>query len=451
MNLPASSNNLTSCDAYELCLQRVEEFYDQTQLNWQTLLKRSIVESLLFDLIHYSEVEITKDSLFDKTQELHRFVEDDVDMARLLERIKAVKKTSINPAKHIGVLHHHAPNYTSITKTLLQYFSERNTSDFQLLTNRELSLEAESHLDFKYLCAELSQKFSKIGCNPNSFTKQIATIVYLRKHFLLDQFQTFTTLFPFSPSERLIYNLLGHRKCRILFIPHGLPQKSFCSLNFDFVLPLTITKEWKDVFPNTYQLHVGWLETALLSKAVSGKRRSNPDRKKITYLSQISGAKVHRIADFIDLAEFFITQALSLTQFQFNIRLRDKTEKLMLDPAIIKKAESFSHIEFSSMTSTPLNCSDTDLIVGASSTGLLYGNFLKVPIVQLTTKTVQSHWPFRLTEESLVYVLENETRAFSNLISNALDEHSTRLLYIQPSPKWLGIFLDQIFEEGTEL
>jgi glycosyltransferase involved in cell wall biosynthesis len=447
-------DEMSSCQATQFCLKNVERIYCKKKRNEETAFKLSVVESLLFDYIHFQNDPISETILEDKISRIVDIVDNSHYFNRLVKRILSIESNSINTIKHLCFNHSKTQNYISIKRLLDEYFVSIPWS-IHIFTHSDLPFIEDVLNDElkKELYGKVLSEFKNIGLRTYSISQQISAFIYLRDKINYKNLETFSVLFPFSPIERLISRLVEMTECKTVFIPHGLAQRSFHGLPFDYVIPPTMTSEWRAIYPTSQHAHIGWIEAQEANKIVKHDNKITSNNKlkmrtRITFLSQINGAKIHRLPDLIEVAEFFISNVLALENeaYEFDIRLRNESEKELLNGKLVKKADSCENIIFSTMSDVPLSMIETDLLVGASSTGLLYSCFLKVPSIQLTTSRIQDHWPFILSADSSHYVIDSEIRDFSDVLLETLKKKPMRLLYREPSKKSVFAIFDYIYK-----
>jgi hypothetical protein len=263
-----------------------------------------------------------------------------------------------------------------------------------------------------------------------------------KKSFCISQF-------PYSPLE---YGMLMAAKkcgCHRWFVPHGLPQYSMYFHEFDIVSPLTLMDHaWRKF--DASLLYLPWSESQSL-KISKPRVRVRRHGLRIVFISQFSGAKLHRVDSLCTSAIDFINLILSRSDIE-NVKIRFRTDKER--EKYYPNINSNSKLSYSVSTNIDFvsDVEGADCIASCSSTALLYAQALNLPSIQVLDKKIESVWPYNLTgEDRIVHV--DGTEELSIQISNVLHSvksmpMNNRILYRRSIS---GKFLNNFFSTFTRL
>jgi len=255
--------------------------------------------------------------------------------------------------------------------------------------------------------------------------------MYLNDKLDENSVRTLTIYSPRSTPENYLLELFNSNKVKKIFVPHGLPQVSSFNMNFDYVLALTMSKAWREAFPKSKVVHIGWSESFDCSERYRVENHCK-GAKKIQFLSQLTGEKIHRLYGFRSVIEFFIKEALTLENksYEFDIRLRDEGELLDLNPVLRKQVDNSDFMNFSFISDYSMNKSDADLLVSSSSTALLYSQYLNIPALQLTTDRILQHWPFDIVTPDRVYLINETKESFVSFLERLIHLKNNKMVYL---------------------
>ncbi len=442
----------SSCELLEMAMRQIEHHFGSVCGDGTETFKKVFVQLTIFRDIHFSK-SFKDGEIEEKIERLLEFVTVSPVIGQLLGVLCSNFSTDVlDKPKHLCYVNSGAINYLNTAKFLADHFSNqkknlRVISWFDILKERR-----EGTVEQKYLNQIIIQQLEQMGFFATAYKMLVSTVAYVASKLDLSCVKTFTVLFPFSATERYLFELIN-QQCRTILLPHGLPQRSFCRQNFDYVFALTTSTAWRQLFPKSHVVHVGWPEIIPMLTRQKGFGRSVGNtviqhrKRHITFLSQLTGATIHRMDDFVRVAEFFISEAMKLDQKQYliEIRLRNQDEIDLIDDFLVKQVEISKNVSFVIMADSLLSNCKTDLLVGTSSTGMLYSSYLRVPSIQLTTKQILAHWPFELSGKNELYIYQDDKRDFCSLISKIVSSSINKMLYNSPSFEASTRILDVIY------
>lgn len=384
-------------------------------------LTKSIALSLLFDSIHFGTLD-SVDSVVEAVCKIERIISDNIfnELITALQEINLKKAT--RTAKHLAFLSSRAGNYLACQKFLAAYGEARGEMTVFIDIDQVNKVALPSPI--AALRRKVIDAICAAGLRPFPFSLITDTAFYVGNQFDVCAVETLTVLFPCSAPERYLIELFRGRS-KVIFLPHGMPQLSITTTRPDVVLSVTQDDKWQEIFPNAQIVYAGWPEVfrqqiPLVSQAsdaaVSAKRKT------ILFLSQINGRETHKLDDFLEVASHFITFALSNEGRGYDIilRLRNSAELDLLDKEFVSAIQASPNIRLSMMSDTPVHALDIDLVVSASSTGLLYAPIMGVPLLQLTTNRIVQHWPFVFDSEDSIHFTSDSVSAMARKIESLI-------------------------------
>ena len=166
-------------------------------------------------------------------------------------------------------------------------------------------------------------------------------------------------------------------------------------------------------------------------------------------MSQIEGSRVHKIDDFVDLSNRFIMCAIysDIDNCIFNIRLRRKSELDLLDVSLLQQARIRPNIVFSLMEDGDLYKTRCDLIVSATSTGMMYAQYMQVPCLQLVSERLLAHWPYLFAREANRLLVDDLENTLAPAIKRLLNASTDMLFYDTLPVEEQYSRLDDVYED----
>jgi hypothetical protein len=220
---------------------------------------------------------------------------------------------------------------------------------------------------------------------------------------------------------------------KTLFIPHGFPQRSQSPIKSDYIGSYSpyhdgylseLGKNGAKVIP------LGWLEPSLMSEKMLEEliERNSQDKQKrkhinVLFLSQISGWNMHKCYSLVKHVPNLL-KALdkNSTINSVTVRLRPNERK---DPVIhsLFEACNLKKLRLSEASSIEKDLSICDMLVGFSSTGLLYAPYLGLRGIEIRDRTVNSVWGENLLPDDHVYYIDKEfdENDFNEFINNTVN------------------------------
>lgn len=369
----------------------------------------SFCKIISFDYVHSGMNTITKD-------ELTKRIDASLNILSSSKFDKVLKGLSNNlkgkKGENFSLVYQHSNqvNYSASTKFIMDP-DVKSSIEKRFVSLSDLT--PVSQLKEEDLEAELSGIYSELdksNIKASLLNSLLSAYSYIENKADIRSLKLFYILFPYSPFEMLLNNLKAIYGFKSVFVPHGLPQRSFTKLNFDYVFSFTNQIcLWKELFPHSQVIHTGWSEAQLLNNkptTVNSSTTPRHGRKVITFLSQLSGSQLHRVSDFETLSNQFFYWALKQNKYAVNIRLRNIKEKELINEQLLKKLENEKHIKFTEMDDGALIEENFDLLVGITSTGLLHAQSKGVASLQITSDKLHDMWPYdiassRITESNL--------------------------------------------------
>jgi glycosyltransferase involved in cell wall biosynthesis len=413
----------SSCELFMIAEQAIEDRFGNGPLDAPDVFRKTVLIASLFDHIHSSDIRFV-DEMRDALYQLEAVVCDNTDFDQVVSLLHDTPPTKDRArTHHLSFQYSRAPNYQSSCDMLADYFSARGESAL-ILTFDDIELDGVS----EPLSAALRtciRAITEQGIKSYAFSQIVAMRTYLNRALDVEGLHSLTVLFPNSAPERYLIELLKDH-CILVSLPHGLPQVSLTTIRPDIVIALTEGSEWQDIFSGARIVHVGWPEAAELPPSHSDK-----SAKTVLFLSQLEGSGVHKLDDFIDLSNAFLAAALTIdpSLCKFDIRLRKEAELEMFDGDLVAEAKTRSNIFFSTVTSRPMSDLQADLLVSATSTGMLYAQYMDTPSLQIISHRLLQHWPFDLSPVGSRESFKNGNSTLATAIQRRLSDGSVPKLY----------------------
>ena len=405
----------SSCELFLVAEHAIEHHVAPRPDDEGQRLAKAVALSLLFDSIHFDALD-TVDRVIAALDKVAA-ITGGADFGALLSALHAAPAaTAPRAVRHLAFQYSQAGNYQDCQKLLAAYGTARG-EDIVFFDLTQVNKVVVPPAIAAARC-KLINDIRAAGLRPFAFSMIADTAYYVRQRFDLGAVETLTVLFPYSAPERYLMELFRGRS-KLVFLPHGMPQLSIATARPDVVLAFTEDKTWQEVFPEAQIIPVGWPEVfGLPLSPVSGGTRA----RTILFLSQINGRETHRLDDLFEVASQFMTFALSdrARGYEIILRLRNRDELDKLSEDLVREIEKRSNIHLSTMLDGPVHALDVDLIVSASSTGLLYASVMGIPLLQLISNRILQHWPFIFGTDDSVQSIRESIPAITQKVEELL-------------------------------
>ena len=446
LNYPNYPNKYraSSCELYLIACEKIRRRFPASSEDPIAPFKRACAMSTLFDYVHVQDDGHTAMDVTAMVDRLCDYMDGNETFNAFMREIHNVRGER-KAYEHIGYLTSTSYNYLKCREMVESCLKSMGQTSYRTFEFSDIDFRSTSEA-FERPYRKIMNSIKKLGLRSQAFSAQAAMAFNLSRKTDADTIKTLTVYFPHGAVERYLIEFLRDKGVRTIFKPHGLPQVAFHNEPFDYVLSITRGAEWRDAFPKSQIVHAGWSEQ--LGQSSTGRLPRASGKKKIQFLSQLTGEKVHRLEDFRTTTEFFIREALKLPadKFEIDIRLRNDEEKLIIGATYLEQAESAPNFSFSTISAGPMSESDADVLVSATSTALLYSQFLRVPAVQLATPRLRAHWPFDLVPDEFVFLMQQDKRNFADVLQQAAASKLQKMLYAENDMDRIKALLKHVFE-----
>jgi hypothetical protein len=197
-------------------------------------------------------------------------------------------------------------------------------------------------------------------------------------------------------------------------------------------------------------MHAGWPE---ISGIIKPTRKFNYKKEKtVLFLSQVEGAKLHRLEDLKSICNRFMSILLNsdIKDMKFNIRLRNETELKMLDETLVNRVLKSKIIYFSYIKDSDISDVLCDMIVSATSTGILYAQFMDVACMQITSVRLHNHWPFKFVNQNSMIMVDDMEETLIDSINKTFNEYNGQDFYDECSAANKLAILDKIYNDDKK-
>jgi hypothetical protein len=215
-----------------------------------------------------------------------------------------------------------------------------------------------------------------------------------------------------------------------LLVPHGFPQRSrypltlsliasYCPHHDNYLKQLSVAPA--SVVP------LGWIEPRanLLDDLDTEIAQTNnsPQREKynILFLSQISGAKIHRCESLVKLIPDVLKTLEQMPEVQtITMRLRlMEAENNQIKEMLAECGASKLKISVNKSLVEDLKA--TNMLMAFSSTGLLYGPYLNMKAIEIRDRAIDSVWGETVLPREQVYQIGDRfnSKEFSDFITSS--------------------------------
>lgn len=387
----------SSCEQYLVAKYKIDYIYSSD--GFGNIFRRSVMKAIIFDEIHnkqkYSNIG---DLLFaiDSLSDIFQGVNIDL-LIQLLSEVAIIKWPTKN--QHLIYQAHFGDNYNKARIVLEKYFKER-CFEYRIIDAKHIN-ECKLSSLFRGIELGIIAELKAKNFRPNAFSQILRAAYYIKRNIGLDSLTTFTTLFPESPVEIFLRDLLK-KQCAINFLPHGMPQLTMQSNAYDNVFSISNHSQWTELFPESKIIHIGFTE--IEQNNIINKKIKKIDKMRVIFFSQLEGCRIHQLDDFSEIMNTFLRQCLNLPsdKYEFNFRLRNKDELNYFENSILTLAKKKNNIFFTYIADEDIYNCGCDLIVGMTSTALLYSQYLNVPVLQIVTSRLLDHWPFLYSPSNIV-------------------------------------------------
>jgi glycosyltransferase involved in cell wall biosynthesis len=424
-----------SCDLFNFAISKIKMKITNDSI--MSVFKSSLCKLVMFDFIHTQSGDISFSEIENKLEGLFAILELD----KFSNFVKSILSQNIpihdSPT---GLVYTNSEqiNYLKVTSFITRAIGENTFSVRKVVIEDLPKLRAELSNDDAKNYKVLVEILKGINVKESTFSHLVQSAIYIKKTLDLSQLKIFYVLFPYSPFEVFLNNLKELFGFKTIFVPHGLPQKSFTRDSYDYVFAVTNQISiWKRLYPESIICHLGWSEVMPSGvekkfnqiKPIYGRMKN---RKKITFLSQLSGFQIHKLDDIKVITEAFLAWASLQSDYHVNIRLRNDSEKSLIDRDLLQKLNANDLIIFTTMKESNLEDENTELLISISSTGLLYAQTKAIPSLQIVTEKILDIWPFNIAAHSCIYC---EKVNFDKVIFDAISSNKVKYNYAKYSPE----------------
>lgn len=414
----------SSCELWMIGEYAVGKMFAAEERSETQAFRKAVFISSLFDHIHGTKLSSVEEVL-DAISVLRDIILLSGEFEALVTAIhKETPSKSRASIDHLTFQYSNAPNYQATADVLKNYFAATENK-FRSFTPADTST-TERQDELRHKERVVINCFRDAGFRSSSVSQVCETKRYLDKNLILDDVKTLTVLFPGSAYERYLIELLGDR-CSLFFFPHGFPQVSQTTFSPDVVFSLTNGSEWERIFPDAQIVHLGWPEVIGAQPAKNNKA----EKKTVLFLSQAEGSQVHKLDDFIMLTNLFLSAVLSIDPnlCNFILRLRNRNEIDLLDRDLFSLIQSRPNVTVSLLSDKPKFETGVDLIVAATSTGMLHSQHMEVPLLQCLSERLFQHWPYDVCSEGNRWNFQSGPRGLEEKILNVLDSKEVPNIY----------------------
>ncbi|HCG5284341.1 glycosyltransferase [Vibrio parahaemolyticus] len=391
-NLLFSRYGSNSCELFSYALNLADSYVSVS--DEKSAFIKSLYILTAFDIIHSGDRSVGREFIESKLNSLLDYLKSN-DFITFLGSISDFSKNDFRTRSSVIYQHSEQVNYLKSKDFIVSNIDDR--FNFKAICSHDLDYDLFKSLSSYKL---IETNLLELGVKRSTSESLIAAYIHIGEILKGSKLDVFFVLFPFSPFELLLRTMKDIESFKTVFVPHGLPQKSFTNIDFDYVFSFTNeTKLWNQLYPKSMIVQTPWAENFLCSDN-KGILKFN-DIKTITFLSQISGGEVHRIEEFKEIAHRFIRWSVSQTKYNVNIRLRNEHEKKALNDELVVEVERSDNVQFTTMGQTTLDCEKSDLLVSVSSTGLLHAQKICASSLQLSTKELVDIWPYNMATKRL--------------------------------------------------
>ncbi|WP_158548544.1 glycosyltransferase [Parvularcula marina] len=431
----------SSCEYFMIAEEKIRRSFSENTSDEKEVFIEAFLISSMFELIHYTDVKSTS-AVLSRLSSLEHFIREYDNFQILLDVLHAVTPEDVpDVVHHLGFQYSQSPNYQACRDVVETYMEEKELQ-IRFLTFDDIFTDKYPD-ELSAPLAKCIEELKSRKIQTYALSQMVSVRYHISSHLDLSELKTFTTLFMHSAPESYLIELLKHR-CKVIFVPHGLPQVSLLTKRPDIVLAPTNGDEWQHAYPNARIAHVGWPEVLPLPPA---RRALAAERPEVMFLSQVEGSRVHMLDDFIALFNAFLAgiQHIDPDNCDINIRLRNEAELDLLDINLVAAALSRKNVHLTTSGSGPIAETNPDLIVSATSTGLLYGQHLEVPCLQLISTRLKQHWPYEIVEPAQQLDFSCDPSEISDVVMRLIGKGKITPNYCQLSKSDRHAILDEIY------
>jgi len=443
-HLTANRYSASSCELFMLAEQAVEDIFQQTPLSEKDIFRKATMLATLFGEIHFTPNLNSVDDVRAALGKLELLVFSG-SFTPILGLLHDMPKWPLRmQVDHLAFQFVKSGNYQACRDFIVEYFETRGKK-YKVLDAAEIKPDPRK-VALATAMRDTAASIESIGLGSTAFSQIASVRNYLNQRCDPQKLQSLTVFFPGSAPERYLMELLADR-CTIVSLPHGMPQVSLTTVRPDWVLSLSRGEEWSQVFEGSLVAHAGWPEVLRLPAQSSAITRG--EGKTVLFLSQIEGSRVHKIQDFVDIANGFLRSMLSIEPplWMVDVRLRMASELEMLDADLVQQAKQRGDISFSIAGGCDMSRVCADLIVSSTSTGLMYAQYIGVPLLQIVSERLINHWPFLLAPEGSRLDLKDLDSELVPMIRRLLGEGDRPRLFDTLSAQERHAILDNIYDK----
>lgn len=226
----------------------------------------------------------------------------------------------------------------------------------------------------------------------------------------------------------------------LMMIPHGFPQRSsHLKIVPAFIMSYASHHDnyWKKLSLDPDRVKsLGWLEPKVvlsnrLDTLINEKFTDREEKYKILFLSQLSGAEMHRCKSLVDRLPLILKALDKMDEVEtITLRLRPYEVNNILIKTFLALC-GCSKLRISSTPAIADDLQQTNTLMSFSSTGLLYGPYLGMRALEIRDRTINSLWEESVLPSEQVYQIgeEFDPDDFSKFVAESQFFNKQELFY----------------------